>query len=227
MVRFASTTFAALLFFFSGITALPQASLSTTGTSSASTTTPSPAVVSNNPMVFPPFDPTKQPIPGAQNNDTLLTVAPQLNSSLNRTSTTPGQVPRDVDAEMEKRFTCPNIINPWAPDWMWRLYAINFCNHFFPGTGDYYVKAGFCFTGVVPKSPPTPELDFTYCAKNPNVPYPVFIAITNSICIAQFTGIVSYDVAQWSCPAYQNGRVHGGDNSDQIHDSSNWKLEAK
>ena len=90
--------------------------------------------------------------------------------------------------------------------------------------------AGFCFTGTVPPFGPWPELDFTYCAKDPGVPYPTFVAITNAICQAEFSGIVAHDDTYWACPAYLGGTwagmIYGGDNFDNIFDASNWQLQA-
>jgi hypothetical protein len=90
--------------------------------------------------------------------------------------------------------------------------------------------AGFCFTAHVPASPFYPQLDYTYCAKNPGVPYPTFVAITNAICQAEFSGIVLNDETNWACPAYESGTwpdmINGGNNFDDTTDSSTWQLQA-
>jgi hypothetical protein len=91
-------------------------------------------------------------------------------------------------------------------------------------------QAGYCFSGTVPASGGYPNLNFNYCAKNPGVPYPVFIAVTNQICLAEFEGIVAYEDNTWTCPGFDlglhPGQIYGGDNYNDGLDSSNWQIYA-
>jgi hypothetical protein len=51
-------------------------------------------------MVFPPANVTKQPIPGASSNTTLITVVPQLQSLVNKTSGSSSKSSRKRDVEV-------------------------------------------------------------------------------------------------------------------------------
>jgi hypothetical protein len=90
--------------------------------------------------------------------------------------------------------------------------------------------AGFCFSGTVPASGGYPNLNFNYCSKNPALPYPVFVAVTNTICLEEYEGIIAYEDDEWFCPAYLGGthpgQVYGGDNFNDNFDSSTWQIFA-
>jgi len=180
-------------------------------------------------MVFPPQSASKVPIPGATSNSTLLQVVPQLQTLANKTQSSSAK--RDIPETLGKRFDCINNLTPWAPDILWQSYAVAFCNFYFPASvGSFWLPAGFCFEGTVPASGGYPNLNFKYCARNPSLPFPIFVAVTNSICLGEFEGIVAYEDNEWFCPAYLGGthpgQVYGGDNFNDNFDSSTWQIFA-
>ena len=74
------------------VSALPQ---TTTKPTSISLSGPAASsIVAANPMVFPPQNATKVPIPGAPSNSTLLAVVPELKTTTKKPHSTSGK--RDV-----------------------------------------------------------------------------------------------------------------------------------